>query len=401
MASEDRAKATTGMQRALEWHQRGRELVDNWQELRAGICRRCGKPAGTMRTLCPECTAQRKKVRRDYRRAAGQRRSAGSASMQHWLELNRWVGNQGFGLEEIAGDDNESAGSWLASFVDLAIATGDVDDDDVAQFEASAALLPVSRETVAGQRNRLIRAKWFLDLQHGRLPLVATGIPLASGEVCHLDAPISLHSMAPRAPFVPGRLILTNHRLILGARELPLIDVRRAVPYRDGVVVEPMTDVYLMTSDPQWVVALINVAVQIARGELAAAQRRESTPDPTRAFDAAASALDEEGRADDATLVRSLAERWSHLPPELQVRAERAAEAIRGTYAVVRQLPPAARTQARADGFTPAQNAEVSVDNAMRALSGILLSEYDQHADELSALRKYTAQWSDDDGLKL
>ena len=290
----------------------------------------------------------------------------------------------------------------MASFVDLAIATGEVDDDDVAQFDASAALLPVSRETVAAQRNRLIRARWFLDLQHGRLPLVGTNIFLAAGEVCHLDTPISMYpTSAPTARFTPGRLIVTNHRLILGPRELPLIDVRRAVPFRSGVVVEPLTDGFFTVGDPQWVIALINAAVQVARGELRVHVPRETPATPVSAFAAAASALEEADRGKDAALVRSITDRWAELSPEMQVRAQRAAEAISGTYAVLRHLPPEDQARARAGGFSPAQNAAVSVDNAMRALSGILLSEYDEHADQLSVLRKYTAQWSDDDGLTL
>lgn len=321
--------------------------------------------------------------------------------MQHWLELHRWVTSQGFGLKEIAGIDNEFAGRWLASSVDLAIATGEVDGDDVTQFEASAALLPVSQETIATQRNRLIRAKWFLDLQHGYLPLVPTSFPLTTGEVCYLDAPVALHTFADQSRSITSRLILTNHRLVLGAREMPLIAVRRAVPYRDAVVLEPFTEGYFVPYDPQWVIALINATLQVARGELTAKGNRRPIPQPVGAVAAAATALEEGDRVDDAALVRSLADRWGHLSPELQVRAERAAEAIRGTYAVLQHLPPDARTRNGDDGFTPAQNAEVSIDNAMRALSGILLSEYEQHADQLEALRHYTSQWSDSGDLTL
>lgn len=401
MASVDRAKVSQGIERALEWHQRGRELVDEWQRMRAGICRRCGEPAGTMKTLCSACAAQRKVARRDYRRAAEQRRSASSTSIQQWVELNRWVGSQGFGLDEVAGSNNPAAGHWLATFVDLVIATGSVDDDDVAQFEASAALLPVDAETIAGQRNRMIRAKWFLDLQHGRLPVVPTDARLADGEVCHLDAPVTVLSLRGNSGIGPARLILTNHRLILGSRELPLIAVRRAVPYRGGVRLEPSTDSYFVVHDPQWVVALINAATQVARGAFAAPAHMDAAGSAARAFASAATALEQDGRADDATMIRALADQWEQLPAEQQVRAERAAEAIRGTYAVLHKLPQAARSTARADGFSPAQSAELSIDNSLRALSAIMLSEYDQHADELAAMRNYTAQWSDDGALKL
>lgn len=381
--------------------QRARELVDDWQQLRAGVCRRCGAPAAAMKSLCPACADHREVVRRDYQAAAAQRSSASTVRIQHWLELNRWVSNQGYGLREIAGGNNLAAAAWLASSVDLAIATGVIDDDDVAKFDDAAAILPLYRETVAMQRDRLVRAQWFLDLQIGRLPEIPTNALLAAGEVCHLDVPISMYSFADPTRFTPGRLVLTNHRLTLGGRTLPLIDVRRVVPYRGGIVVEPFTDGYFAAHDPQWVVALVNAAVQIARGDLTAKGRREVGPDRTDVFVAAATALQEDDRADDAALVRSLSDQWGHLPPELQVRAQRAAEAVRGTYAVLQHLPPEARTRPGDDGFTPVQNAEVAVDNAMRALSGILLSEYDLHADQLEALRHYTAQWSDGGDLKL
>lgn len=394
MPLDERDEAPQGIRRA-------RELVDDGQRMRAGVCRRCGAAVDPSDSLCSACADHRELVRRDYRSAAAQRSSAAAVSVQHWLELHRWVSDQGYGLREVAGGNNPSAAAWLASSVDLAIATGVIDDADVAQFDDAAAILPVSRETITTQRNRLIRAQWFLDLQSGRLPVVPTNAPLAAGEVCHLDAPISMHSFAPRGQFVPGRLILTNHRLTIGSRTLALIDVHRAVPYRGAVVVEPITDGYFAAYDPQWVIAVINAAVQVVRGELTARSRRQVTPGRTDAFSAAAGALEEGGRADDAALVRSLADRWGHLPAELQVRAQRAAEAIRGTYAVLGQLPPQARTQTGDDGFTPAQNAEVSIDNAMRALSGILLSEYEQHADRLEALRHYTSQWSEGGDLRL
>lgn len=415
MTGQGGDKVRQGLERARELHERGRGLVDDWERLRAGRCRRCHREAGTMRTLCKECAQQRRVVRSDYRRAARDRRSAEITGIDHWLELHRWVATQGFTLAEIAGQNNDYATAWLTDLVRLIIQRGDVGPEQLAQFESAAAVLPLSPETVSGLRIRLERARWFSALEYGEFPTVPTRAPLAVGERCHLDVRATqLWSASGGGRSLPVRLLVTDRRVeVIGARQsqgLAVEQIAHVFQRGAGVVVTSATASLgdqLLVDDPQWVTALIAAVVRSQRGGLAERRRpataeRQSSARSAPAFVAAAEALRAADREPDAAVVEVVAARWAQLPPEQQVRAERAAEAISGTFEVLHRLPQEVRDRTRQDGSSPAGDAGAAVDNAMLALSDIVLLDQQQYTDQLVAMRNYTQQWRPaDDPLHL
>lgn len=409
MAGQNADKVRQGLDRARELHERGRGLIDDWERLRAGECRRCHREAGTMRTLCKECAQRRRVVRSDYRRAARDRRSAEVTGIEQWLDLHRWVATQRFTLAEIAGDNNEYAEAWLADLARVMIQRGEVGVRDVERFEAAAAVLPLTEPTVAGLRTRLERARWFSALEYGEFPSVPTTLPLGAGERCHLDVRATQLWSAGGTHSQAVRLVVTNQRVLVvgprGSHGFPLAQIAQ-VYRRGGIVVASATHTLgdqILVDDPEWAVALITAVLRSYRGEL----RQRPAPDPqpqqpVSAFVAAANALRQADREPDAAVVELVAGRWAQLPPEQQVRAERAAEAITGTFDVLHQLPQEVRDRPRPGGPSPAADATEAVDNAMLALSEIVLSDQRQYADQLAAMRNYTQQWrAADDPLHL
>lgn len=420
-------KARHALDRAREWQQRSLDVVDDLERRRAGRCRRCDAVAGTMRTLCNDCAQRRRIVRSDYRHAARDRRSAEITGVEHWLELHRWVAAQRFTLVEIAGDNNDYAAAWLSDLVRLMVQRGETGDAAIASFESAAVVLPLSTATVAALRIQLERARWFGALEFGEFPTVPTDVALAPGERCHLDVRATLvlrggdgsdggWSNARATRSEGARLLLTDRRIMLltAAREhqIGLGQVVQVVGRVSAIAIQT-TDYLLdqvLVDDPQWIVALTTAVVRASRGEPLRSRGLEPTAatpqvapsQPFSVFTGARQALANVGREADAVVVDLVAGRWSALPPEQQVRAERAAEAIAGTFAVLDRLPQHVREQARGDGSSPATDAAASVDNAMVALSDIVVLDQRQYADQLAAMRNYTQQWRPaDDPLRL
>lgn len=242
----------------------------------AKSCARCGRPARALRSLCVACSTQLKKARIDAAGAAA-RLSTQRTSLGDWYRLLDWGRGLGFPSHDVFEKCRPSAQRWLSGYVDVAVSDGYVTDQELVDFDAAAANLPLDPAFVSQQANRIRRAHSFGFLFEGNMPSVESSLHLPSDEICHLEeGSTRVRHLRTRIDTTHGVLVATNRKMrfsVAMARgaEIPLTRITRVHQRGPAVIFEITSGSFegeFHVRDSEWVAAVCNMAAMISQRRL-------------------------------------------------------------------------------------------------------------------------------------
>ncbi|MFI5781859.1 TerD family protein [Nocardia sp. NPDC051570] len=252
------------------------------------LCVRCGRRRGWRMlgapTPCRDCAAEIERYLEGWRARAWRVLTSDGPRGSGWDEL--WTALR---YRRIAADTGRAAlrGPGLAYAERLAaflVADGEVDADELDDFETTIAALALTGPQVEDLRRRMRRGRALSRLRAGELPIVrAPGLHLDPEEAVHLDIPaVRIRQLARGPRPTEGRLICSTRKLrFLGPEagiELPWSRIV-SVTAADGVVEIAATSARggatFEVDDPELVAAAVEGALRVAKRLTLAPGRRD------------------------------------------------------------------------------------------------------------------------------
>lgn len=254
----------------------------------AKSCIRCGRPAKALRSLCVACSRDLKKARTDAAAAAA-RLSAARVPLADWRALADWGRSLGFPSHDVFAGCRQAAQSWLSGYVDVAVSDGFVADQELAEFDAAAAILPVDPAFASQQSRRIRRAHSFSVLMQGSMPNIRPSLHLPSDETCHLEEGATrIRYLKTRVDTSHGLLVVTNRKVRFSVAmgkgaEIPLTRVTRASWRGPAVIFEVTSGSFggeFHVRDSEWAATLCNTAAMISQRRLLRGSARDARSVP-------------------------------------------------------------------------------------------------------------------------
>ncbi len=138
------------------------------------------------------------------------------AILEHheWQDLQRIINQEGLDASQALKFIRGDAILLLERTLVLMRSDGEITGDEIETFETLIKLLEVPESLLLPLRKELHELQEASDIRKGKLPTIKSSLILESGEVAHLEMPVSYRQItAKRRNDLHGTLVLTNRQL--------------------------------------------------------------------------------------------------------------------------------------------------------------------------------------------
>ncbi|MFI9410752.1 TerD family protein [Nocardia gamkensis] len=285
------------------WH---RWWQDGWSEDRRqifpagqGVCERCGRPVQQSRFRgtrpCRWCENDVRQIMQGWCARASQVLATTGPHGPEWDTL--WVSLMFHQVHADTGREalTPLAIAYLERVVTFAFADSQIEERELNEFERAVATLSAVTNLNTAQRHieelrrRMLRGRSLTQVRAGELPRVQSPrIHLEADEFTYLDADaLHVKYLANGPKHTPGRIIASNKKLrFVGSgagSELPWAKIVSVTNEYGNVIVSATTarggGTY-QVHDPEWVAAVLEGALRVAKRLVLAPGQRDSRSIP-------------------------------------------------------------------------------------------------------------------------
>lgn len=256
----------------------------------AQFCSRCGKQLGMLETLtagshrrCKECGRTVKQHLQEWHKQFLAACSDGLLTPPEWANLQQGLQQHQISQDEAAEFVRKDALGFLERAFTFAKADGQIEEVEEQRIRWLAQELRVT--TIAPYLfQELDYLANLRRIRQGRLVTIRPSIVLPADELCYLEIPATYRKMNKNGPVdVPGRLIVTNKKLIFaapsGGGEIPLNKVLNVAWHPTGIFLElsrQANNGFYAVPQPQLTAEIILATIRLATRQIVGSGERDT-----------------------------------------------------------------------------------------------------------------------------
>jgi hypothetical protein len=232
---------------------------------------------------CRDCTRSVKQLLEEWREQFLVALTDGRVLFQEWASLQQWLQQRHLSIDEATYFIQEDALSLLERLFARATEDGHLEEN---AEQSIRWFLRELRLTTAAPR--IVQQVEYLSklrkIRQGQIPTIKPTIVLPTDELCYLETPTAYRKLNKSGPVnLPGRLIVTNKRIIFAAHsgggEVPLNKVLKVTWSPTGIFLElsrQANNGFYAVNQSQLVAEIILVTMRITSRQLVTSTGRDT-----------------------------------------------------------------------------------------------------------------------------
>lgn len=256
------------------------------------VCGRCKKEVGFFgrlsfdqaRQRCKECAVEVTRNLLDWRNQFQEACADGLLTSQEWQDLERQRDQLKLDPKEVTEFTRRDALNFVERAFTFAKSDGYLSEDEEFAILRLMNMLQLN-QAAPHIHDELSYFRRLREIQAGHLETIQPSIVLPADELCYLEVAATYHKvLTASTKFLPGRLIVTNKKILFvaveGGGEIPLKKVLNVQSHRSGVFLElsrKANNGFYAVQEPQLVAETLLTVLRIANRQLIAPSEGRDT----------------------------------------------------------------------------------------------------------------------------